>query len=124
MNKKEISQYNKAYHKKHQKEILKRKKKYYKANLEKIKRTRKIWSLTKNGKIKIYDGVKRYRKKFPVKRKCRHKLQKLFLNGNITNKDFSCALCGNQPIEKHHENYDEPFVFIPLCIKHHNIMHR
>ena len=99
MNKKELSQYNKTYYENHKKEITIRKK-------------------------KIYDSVKRYRKKFPEKRKCRHKLQKLFIEGNINNNEFSCALCNKQPIEKHHENYNEPFIFIPLCINHHNEIHR
>jgi hypothetical protein len=123
MNKKELSQYNKTYYKNHKKEITIRKKKYYKINLDKIKKNYKIYSLSKNGKKKIYDSVKRYRKKFPEKRKCRHKLQRLFINGNINNNEFSCALCNKQPIEKHHENYNEPFVFIPLCINHHNEIH-
>ena len=30
-----------------------------------------------------------------------------------------CAICGNNEVEVHHENYDEPFVIIWLCKEHH-----
>jgi len=48
-----------------------------------------------------------------------HKLAHFLTYHGIQNNEFICAICGKQPIEKHHENYDLWNVFIPLCNKHH-----
>lgn len=52
-----------------------------------------------------------------TKQQARNKLNYLFDRGNISNDEFICAICGKTPIEKHHENYDMWFCFIPLCKK-------
>lgn len=50
------------------------------------------------------------------------RLYRLFKSGNISNDEFICAICGKQPIEKHHENYNLWYSFIPLCRKcHHQV---
>ena len=49
------------------------------------------------------------------------KMSYLFKCGNISNNDFVCAICGSQPIEKHHENYALWYSFIPLCKRCHGL---
>ena len=48
-----------------------------------------------------------------IKHQARTKLSSLFANGNISNDEFICAVCGR--INKHHENYNVWYSFIPLC---------
>ena len=54
-------------------------------------------------------------------REARYKLQYVFSNSSIDNNDFVCAICGKQPIEKHHENYALWYSFIPLCKRCHGL---
>ena len=63
-----------------------------------------------------------YKNKFKVRQK--GKLRDVLKSGNISNSEFICAICGKQPIEKHHENYDLWYVFIPLCAKHHRALNK
>lgn len=86
---------------------------------------------TKKGKlakIKHEHSNKRkiWRKKYRLNNlkniKTREKLNDLFRYNHV-DKDFICAICGKQPIQKHHENYELPFVFIPLCVKYHTQIH-
>lgn len=55
------------------------------------------------------------------KEKAHFKLGYLFVHGDINNDEFICAICGKQPIDKHHENYALWYSFIPLCKKHHGL---
>jgi len=45
------------------------------------------------------------------------------MNKVFKRSEFICAICGKQPIEKHHENYDLWWSFIPLCKECHKIVH-
>lgn len=87
-----------------------------------IKLYRKNYSKTKNGKLSLQKRNKKYSYYNPEKRLAKQKLNNLLNSGNIPN-DFICALCGKQPIQKHHENYEIWYSFIPLCIQHHNKIH-
>lgn len=49
------------------------------------------------------------------------KLTYVFRHGNISNSEFTCAVCGKQPVHKHHENYAIWYSFIPLCISCHDM---
>ena len=59
-----------------------------------------------------------YRKTHKKEAKAQKTLAWLFAR-YINRNDFECAICGKQPIETHHENYDLWNVFIPLCKKCH-----
>ena len=96
---------------------------YYQLNKEKIKKRMKKYWQTKKGKETKRKANKKFRqsekgkkshiKSFRKQRivdfkkvKARDTLHGLFRYGNISNTEFICAVCGKQPIEKHHENYD------------------
>jgi hypothetical protein len=65
----------------------------------------------------------KWEKKNKIKSYVHKKLHWALYSGGIVNNDFICAICGKQPIEKHHENYYLWFSFIPLCKKHHVYVH-
>ena len=97
--------------------------KNYKKTKEGKKNCRKSelkYRRTRKGKENRKNIDKKRYQKFPKKHKSRENLNRIFREGNITNSEFICAICGKQPVEKHHENYDLSRVFIPLCIKHHH----
>lgn len=94
----------------------------YKNNPELIKTEIKNFRKTKKGKEMRKRERLQYKIKNPKKTKAVQKLNDL-LKYYISNNEFWCTICGKQPIEKHHENYDEPFVFIPLCKEHHTKIH-
>lgn len=54
----------------------------------------------------------------------RKSVRKLLTNclkkNHISHSEFHCALCEEQPVEFHHENYDLWWFFIPLCRYHHS----
>lgn len=52
-----------------------------------------------------------------------NRTNRLFKNSNIKRNDFICAICGKQPVQFHHENYELWYVIIPLCCRHHARMH-
>jgi len=91
-------------------------------NSIKVKEYRKNYNHSNNGRQLSQKRQKKYSIKNPEKRIAKQKLNNLFISGNIPN-DFICGICGKQPIEKHHENYNLWYSFIPLCIEHHNIIH-
>ena len=78
-----------------------------------------IKNIYKNYKFRRSLYSRKYRKKYPCQIKAGNKLRYVFDNSYLSDNNFICAICGKQPIEKHHENYDLPFVFIPLCLKCH-----
>jgi len=82
----------------------------------------KRYKQTKHGKKILSRNNKKWSKRHPEKRRSQHSLNYLFDYGDISIDDFICAICGKQPIEKHHEKYEEPFSFIPLCNYHHNLI--
>lgn len=59
-----------------------------------------------------------YRKTHKKETIARKKLLWLFTK-YIDRNNFICAMCGKQPIETHHENYNLWYSFIPLCRKCH-----
>ena len=73
----------------------------------------------------MYDkkACDKFRKNNLEKIKARDKLNWVFRNDKKSN-NFICGMCGKISTQKHHENYDLPFVFIPLCVKCHGKIHR
>ena len=80
------------------------------------------YNQSKKGKTANKKHCKKYRRENKNKAIARNKLNWIFHKYSISNDDFICAICGKQPIEKHHENYDLWYSFIPLCRQcHHKI---
>jgi len=84
------------------------------------KKATKKYKETEKGKLANRKTNQKYYYNHLNKIKAQYKLKDLFKSGNISNDEFICAICSKQSIEKHHENYELPFVFIPLCKKHHS----
>lgn len=84
-----------------------------------LKKAQHKYDKTKKGKKSNNKRTEKYNKNNVGKRIAVTKLNRLFIAGEISNNDFICAICGKQPIEKHHENYDLWYSFIPLCKKCH-----
>lgn len=72
------------------------------------------------GKLVNNKHCKKYKRRNKEKIKAHNKLNSMFYRYNISNNDFACAICGKQPIEKHHENHKLWYVFIPLCRQCHH----
>lgn len=102
------SYYNIKYSKKHSKKWR-----------EEHQEEQRMWNKTRKGLESHRKAKSKWYYKNPFKDRQKSKLNKLFQHGDISNDEFECAICGKQPVEKHHENYDLWNVFIPLCPKHH-----
>lgn len=120
-NRKKIKEYKKEYYLKNKINIKNYQKKYRQSPKSKLshKKGDKKYKKSIKGKLVRNKANKKWEKNNPEKKKSEDKLKNLFRFGNISNSDFICALCGKQPVEKHHENYDLWYSFIPLCKKHH-----
>lgn len=93
--------------------------KYYQEHKEQIKNRVKNYTKTKEEKETQKKAMVKKKELYPQEVKARDTLNRLFRDSCLANDDFICAICGKQPIEKHHENYDLWNVFIPLCREHH-----
>lgn len=120
-NKDKISKQSHEYYLENKDKILKQIHEYYIKNKQHILKTKQKYNRTEKGKQTLRKNCLIHAKKYPDKMKARHRLHYLFRNKYLYNSEFNCAICGKQPIEKHHETYDLPYVFIPLCKYHHNI---
>jgi len=60
-----------------------------------------------------------YRLKYKDKTIAHAKIENLRMQSDFRSSDFICAICGQNPVELHLENYELWYVFIPLCYKHH-----
>lgn len=87
---------------------------------ESSKKAKRKYNHSIKGKHCNNKHCKRYRQNNKEKIKAENKLNWIFHKYDISNDDFICATCGRQPIEKHHENYDVWYSFIPLCEKCHH----
>ena len=99
---------------------------------EATKRANKKYQQSKKGKIAVSKYWKSKKGKAMTKKKrikyykkdaARNKLNMLLDKHNILNNEFICAICGKQPIEKHHEDYDSWNCFISLCNSCHSKIH-
>lgn len=97
--------------------------KYYQEHKEQIKKRVKSYTETNKGKETQKKAASKKRKIHSKEVRTRDTLNRLFRDSCLLNDDFICAICGEQPIEKHHENYDLWYSFIPLCKKHHILIH-
>jgi len=115
-------EYEKDYRKKRRIEIRNKDRKYRSG--EKSIKTRKIY--VKTHQIEIKKRGKDYCQENPEKAYAHRKIHYVFNNNKNTvqRSDFECAICGKQPVDFHHENYDLWFVVIPLCKRHHMQIHK
>lgn len=117
MNEEERLQYHKDYYYKNKKKINAQNKAWRQTHRDKCVEYQKKYAQTEKGRINRNKLANETKRKYPKKVKAQNKLNHLLENklSNVTNDDFICAICGKQPIEKHHENYNLWNVFIPLC---------
>ena len=85
-----------------------------------IRKRNKKYRHSEKGKTMNREAVKRHSSKYPEQKIAVQKLNNLLISGGISNSNFICAICGKQPIEKHHENYDIWYSFISLCKECHS----
>jgi len=117
-------EYMKKYRLLHKKEINKNSRKYNHSEKGKLahKEAQKRYNITEKGKLHYRKDNKNWRQKHLRKASVESRLDYYFKK-YIDRNDFICALCGKQPTENHHENYDLWNSFIPLCKKHHMEIH-
>lgn len=65
---------------------------------------------------------KRWSEANVVKKRAHLKVRRAVLAGRLQKKP--CLFCGDERVEGHHENYNEPLVVVWLCTKHHREVHR
>ncbi len=86
---------------------------------EKYKESYKKYRASKMGKEVHKKSNEKWNAMNRDKLKAERKLNNFCYRHGISNSIFICAICGIQPIQKHHENYDLWYSFIPLCKHHH-----
>jgi len=79
---------------------------------EKRRQIQRKYRASDKGKVQSAKERSRYQKQV---------ITRLLVNNMRRYHDIqeSCAICGDANTEAHHENYDEPFILIWLCKKHH-----
>lgn len=128
----DIARYNKEYAEKHHDEILEYHRKYHKEHREDIIKYLRDWR--KNNPDKVKEDNKKYR----VLRKTEDKVYKQRRNethwGNAGRqlheairlgkiKKQPCEVCGAEPADAHHCDYNKPLDVMWLCRKHHAEWH-
>jgi len=88
------------------------------------KRKEKILDYSRKNRQMYNENCQRWRLNHKNQIYANNSLNNFLSKSNIKNSEFICAICGKQPIQKHHENYDLWFSFIPLCKQHHGITFR
>lgn len=117
------------YYRLHREEILARKKRYYQENKERIGEyhkgrrnernatRRKRYADHKEQEIeKIYFRRKKYYGSASVK------VLNALVAGKI--KKYPCEVCGAEPAEAHHDDYNRPLDVRWLCKQHHTEWHK
>lgn len=149
----ERKEYRRQYYIEHREEIRKKQAEYYEKNKEKIKKKirdrrqnngeevrrkeREYWSENRERK-KIKDRKyrlshkkeinasrrKRWREDmaFRTKHIIREQVRKAILAGEM--KQSPCEICGAEPAEAHHDDYNKPLNIRWLCKKHHSEWHK
>ena len=93
---------------------------YHKNNPDKVKAIKDRWA--KNNKDKIAASTSRYRSKYKHKAIAHGRTNYAVSAGKITKKP--CALCGNEKVQAHHEDYNKPLEVIWLCPSCHAKLHK
>lgn len=122
-----IKNYMKNWIKKHPNYYKKYKHNYYLKNKDRIDNQNKLWQTNnreQSNLIKRRFRISKKGKLLSVKESIRYKKQihaRLLVNNLLRNHNIkeNCAICGDEKVECHHENYDEAFIIIWLCKEHH-----
>ncbi len=113
---------------------LERSKKYNALNREKVNSIKRAWC-TKNPEKrkeilkkwntenpeKIREAGRKYRDANPEKRKAYGIVQVAINKGSLLRQ--LCGVCGKEPTDAHHEDYDKPLDVLWYCKKHHKALH-
>lgn len=139
MNKRESD---KRYREKHREELRRKKKEYYEKNKEKIlaqhreyrlghfqeeKARKKIYQREHRGQDREYQKEYRKRKRSEIsirRKKYREKTGNADAKVSYAVKTgklspYPCEICGKEPAEAHHDDYNKPLDVRWLCKKHH-----
>lgn len=116
-------QYNKKYYQAHRSELNEYHHKYYLSNKKYLIAQSRKYFQTEKGKEIQREITQRRKQKYPEKFYCKSMLENTLRLGNISNSDFTCAICGKGSIDKHHPDYKVWNCFIPLCRTHHSMIH-
>lgn len=111
--------YQKKYRKTHKEELKIYWRNYQQTHKKEMSNLVKIWQ--RKNPDKVYDFFKRWRIKNPLKNKARTMVNNALYAGKI--KKSPCAVCGNNKVVAHHEDYSKPLEVIWLCKKHHLELH-
>lgn len=112
-NKKEYQQ---QYYEDNKEHILQKNKEWVKANRERSNTIKRKYKQTEKGKQTEMRTREKNRKHITARNKINY-----LVNGGYIERE-ACAICGSTiEVDAHHESYDEPFIIIWLCKKHHDI---
>ena len=80
---------------------------YHKKNREEISERKKTWFQTENGKQSHFQSAKKYRQKYPEKRKAHDTVYNALQKGELVRPQH-CQICNEKGrIEAHHASYDK-----------------
>ena len=110
-------EYEKQYYQDHKEHMDSANKEWVNKNRERSNAIKRKYKQTGKGRVTAI----RTREKNKKHIFARNKIDYLVNCGKVER--GTCALCGSSKnVEAHHENYDEPYVIIWLCKKHHDIV--
>lgn len=108
-------EYNLKYENKNKKLINEKKRKY--------QRERRNRGLVIVNRLKAIEGNRKWREKYPEKKKARYILTSK-LNRNLIEKPLNCQVCNAiEKLEGHHHDYSKPLDVIWCCKKCHGSFH-
>lgn len=72
-------------------------------------RMRRDWNRFKRKQIRVYDFVSKHREEMPLAKEC-----------ELCPEDDKCQ----DNLGRHHPDYDEPWIYVTLCLKCHKGIHK
>ena len=82
---------------------------------------RKDYAQTERGKERLNAGKDAWRKRNPAKYKAHNSVNNAIRDGKLSKKP--CAVCGEEKVHAHHEDYSKPLDVVWLCPRHHALHH-
>jgi len=90
-------------------------------HLERQGRNR-AYAKTEKGAVATKKGKRAWYEKNKHKRSAMDKVGRAVRAGKLSK--LPCVVCGEERVEAHHPNYDEPLNVVWLCTRHHADMHK
>lgn len=107
-------EYQKEYYQKNKEHMDEKNKNWVNKNRERSNAIKSKYKQTEKGRLTAVRTREKNKKHITA----RNKINYLINSGKIER--GACAICGStKDVDAHHENYDEPYVIIWLCKKHH-----